>query len=129
MIWLVFFAVPLTESAVMPLPAAVPRPLPVMDTILSWTRSLKANEPTPPKLSVLTLTPAATDTMLVCTSANAFTLPAFNSLLLAISALNLLVILPMAKDALTAVVLPPDPFTATFTIVLPAGVPKLSLVF
>ena len=125
--WLVFFAVALTVSAAMPLLAAVPLRLPVTDTILSWSRSLKDREPTPPQSASLTLTPAATDTMLVCTSDAALTEPASRFLLPVISELNLLVTLLMDSAAPAALVFPSEISTATFTIVLPAAVPVPSL--
>ena len=125
--WLVFFAAALTESAVMPLLAAVPLRLPVMDTILSWSSSLKDREPTPPQSASLTLTPAATDTILVCTSAAAFTLPASSALLFTMSELNLFVTLLMDSAAPAALVFPSENSTATLTIVLPAAVPVPSL--
>ena len=116
--WLVFFAVPLTVLAAIPFWA--PLRFPVMDTILSWFRSLKDREPAPPKFCVLTLTPAATDTMLVCTLASPFTVSATMFWLFFISELNLLVTLPTVMAAPAAVLLPPDTSTAMLTISLPA---------
>ena len=124
--WLVFFAEALTLLAVMP--SALPFRLPVTDTILSWSRSLKDREPAPPKFFVLTLTPAPTDTMLVCTSASAFTVSAVSFLLLVISELNLLVTLPTVTAAPTVWPLLAETPTATSTMALPAVAPSLLLV-
>ena len=77
---------------------------------------------------MLTLAPAATDTMFVCTSAAAVTLFAASFLLLIISELNLLATVLTARAAPAETALPPFASTATLTMVLPAAAPCLSFV-